>query len=236
MTPGVRLGIDFGTAHTVAVLHRPHPEPRLLLFDGSPLLPSAVCAEPDGRLLVGRDALHAGLAAPGAFEPNPKRCVDDRTVLLDENEFAVTDLIGAVLRRVRSEAAATLRAEPDETVLTYPAAWGATRRATLIAAAGGNVRLMPEPVAAAHHFTTVTDDLAVGQAALVYDFGAGTFDASVVRRTSSGFEVLAAEGLPDCGGLDVDAAVVAYFGSVVGGPLWARPRCARRTSRLPRST
>src|SRR5262245_55975276 len=120
MTRGVRLGIDFGTAHTVAVLHRPGREPRLLLFDGSPLLPSAVCAEPDGRLLVGRDAVHAGAGTPGAFEPNPKRCIDERTVLLGDTEVAVTALIGAVLTRVRDEAASTLRDTPDETVLTFP--------------------------------------------------------------------------------------------------------------------
>ena len=48
---------------------------------------------------------------------------------------------------------------------------------------------------------------------MVYDFGAGTFDASVVRRNAGGgFDVLASEGLPDAGGLDVDAAVVAYLG------------------------
>jgi molecular chaperone DnaK (HSP70) len=46
---GVRLGIDFGTANTVGVI-------ALLLFNGTPLLPSAVHAEPSGRLLIGRDA------------------------------------------------------------------------------------------------------------------------------------------------------------------------------------
>ncbi|SHM59307.1 Hsp70 family protein [Cryptosporangium aurantiacum] len=236
MTRRARLGIDFGTAHTVAVLRRSGREPRLLLFDGSPLLPSAVHAGPDGRLLTGRDAQHAGLTAPGAFEPHPKRCVDDRTVLLGDHEIAVSDLIAAVLRRVADEAAQALGEPPDEAVLTYPAAWANTRRGTLLTAASEvlpNVRLLPEPVAAAHHFAEATATLAPGESALVYDFGAGTFDASVVRRTPTGYEVLASEGLPDCGGLDVDAAIIANLGTVAIGQdatLWARLTSPETTS------
>jgi molecular chaperone DnaK (HSP70) len=62
-----RLGIDFGTSHTAAILRWPDGHSRPLLFDGSPLLPSAVYAEPGGRLLVGRDAIHAArLDRPGS--------------------------------------------------------------------------------------------------------------------------------------------------------------------------
>jgi hypothetical protein len=54
--------------------------------------------------------------------------------------------------------------------------------------------------------------LAPGQAVVVYDLGAGTFDASVVRWTGAGFEILAYRGLDDIGGLDVDALLVAHAG------------------------
>ncbi|GAB3841990.1 hypothetical protein GCM10027610_052020 [Dactylosporangium cerinum] len=47
----------------------------------------------------------------------------------------------------------------------------------------------------------------------MYDLGAGTFDASVVRSTGDGFDVLAEHGLPDAGGLDIDAAIVAHLGA-----------------------
>ena len=57
--PDHRLGIDFGTSHTTAILRWPDGHTRPILFDGSPLLPSAVYADADGRLLVGRDAIHA---------------------------------------------------------------------------------------------------------------------------------------------------------------------------------
>lgn len=214
-----RLGIDFGTANTVAVLAVPGREPRPLLFDGSPLLPSAVALDAGGELRVGQDALRASVADPGSFEPYPKRCVDDGTVLLGPAELPVADLIAAVLRRVDDEATRVAGERPAEVALTCPAAWGSRRRETLLVAAGAalpRVRLVTEPVAAANYFVEVAQGrVPAGDVAVVYDFGAGTFDASVVRRTGSGFEVLAAEGLPDCGGLDVDAALVAHLATVL---------------------
>lgn len=79
---GYRVGVDFGTSNTAAVLAFPDGRVRPLLFDGSPLLPSAVFADPSAGLLVGRDATHAARTRPDRFEPHPKRCVDDGTVLL----------------------------------------------------------------------------------------------------------------------------------------------------------
>ncbi len=74
---------------------------------------------------------------------------------------------------------------------------------------------MVEPLAAATSFLPVAP-LPVGSCALVYDLGAGTFDASVVRRTADGFTVLAEEGIVNAGGLDLDATIVAHLGAVYG--------------------
>jgi hypothetical protein len=218
----MRLGIDFGTANTVAVIELPGREPRPLLFEGSPLLPSAVCLDTTGRLLVGRDAEHTGLAEPASLEPHPKRCIDDTAVLLGDTEVPVTALIGAVIARVADEAGRVAGGPPAEVVLTCPASWGAHRRQTLLDAAASvlpAVRLVTEPAAAATYFVAVGADLVpVDRPVLVYDFGAGTFDASVVRcGAAGGFAVLAAEGLPDCGGLDIDAAIVDHLAATLAG-------------------
>jgi molecular chaperone DnaK (HSP70) len=69
-SPGFRLGIDFGTSNTVAVLRRPDGRRSPLLFDGTPLLPSAVFAAPDA-LLVGAGALHSAAGRPEAVKPTP---------------------------------------------------------------------------------------------------------------------------------------------------------------------
>jgi Hsp70 protein len=226
---GHRVGVDFGTSNTAAVLAFPDGRVRPLLFDGSPLLPSAVFADPappadaaetPGGLLVGRDATHAARSRPDCFEPHPKRCVDDGAVLLGGREVPVPDLIRAVVRRVAAEAARVAGAPVSRAVFTCPAGWGAARREVLLAAARtefGEVTLVIEPVAAATYFVDVAGGrVPVGASVMVYDLGAGTFDASVVRRTADGFEVLAAEGLPDVGGLDIDAAIFAALGRAYG--------------------
>jgi hypothetical protein len=226
---GLRLGIDFGTSNTVAVARWPDGRVRPLLFDGAPLLPSAVIMDERGALTAGREALHAARVRPEYFEPNPKRRIDDGTVLLGESEVPVRDLIAATLRRVVEEADRVLGARP-ETVLTHPASWGARRCQVLRDAAerAGLAApvLVAEPVAAGTYFVRVHGArLPVGSVAVVYDLGAGTFDASVLRRTAAGFDVLACEGLPDAGGLDIDAALVAFLGAVYGsrnGALWQR--------------
>jgi len=226
---GYRVGVDLGTSNTAAVLAFPDGRVRPLLFDGSPLLPSAVFADPVAGLLVGRDATHAARARPDCFEPHPKRCVDDGTVMLGGRPVGVPELIQAVVRRVAGEAARVAGGPVSQAVLTCPAGWGATRREVLLSAARAEfaeVALVTEPVAAATYFVDVAGGrVPVGSTLMVYDLGAGTFDASVVRRTVDGFEVLAAEGLPDAGGLDIDAAVFAALGRAYGErdpAAWAR--------------
>ncbi|MGW4116509.1 Hsp70 family protein [Actinosynnema sp. NPDC004786] len=211
------LSVDLGTSNTVAVLAAHGRPPRVVEVDGSATMPSAVYCEEDGTLVVGRDAERRARLDPARFEPNPKRRVDDGVLLLGDNVVPVTDALAAVLRRVLEETTRQLGGEPlDEVRLTHPAQWGATRRNVLLSAARlagvtGEVVLVPEPVAAASHYAS----LSVGQALAVYDLGAGTFDVAIVGATQNGFTVLAEDGLPDLGGLDVDQALLEHVGRQV---------------------
>ncbi|MET7424754.1 Hsp70 family protein [Dactylosporangium sp. NPDC005555] len=220
---GFRLGVDFGTSTTIAMLRRPDGRVQALLFDGSPLLSSAVLLGPDGRLHTGRDAAHLARSAPERLEPNPKRRVDDTSVLLGDAEVGVRDLVTAVLRRVATEAARV--AGPVTAVtLTHPANWGAGRRAVLVDAARqagfADVDLVGEPVAAATYLaSTRGGELPAGACVVVYDLGAGTCDVTILRRGQHGFEPVASDGLNDVGGLDVDATVVAFLEATYG-TLW----------------
>ncbi|MBN1171156.1 MAG: Hsp70 family protein [Micromonosporaceae bacterium] len=226
-----RLGIDYGTSSTVAVLAWPDGRRRPLLFDGSPLLPSAVFAEVDGRLLTGRDALRAARIDPARLEPNPKRRLTDGEVLLGDTPIAVTALIAATLGTVWREAIRTAGLAPAAVVLTVPAAWGQTRHMLLLQAAHDagmpQPSLMAEPVAAARYFTAVGQHaVGLGQNVVVYDLGAGTFDVAVVRRTAEGFETRASGGLEAIGGLDLDTIVVSLLGTGLARsedqPIWRR--------------
>src|SRR6266545_1667182 len=213
-----QLVIDLGTCHTVAVVQREGQAPRPLLFDGSPLLPSGVYRDPGGTLAVGRDAERLSHLDPSRFEPYPKRCVDDGAVLLGDAPTPVVELLAALLRRVVGEAS------PDGTprlvTLTCPADWGPQRRDILRTAARAaglrDVRLVDEPVAAATYCAEVLGQpVPVGRSLLVFDFGGGTLDVTVVRRDPDGMRVLAVGGLDDLGGVDVDAALVGHLGQLV---------------------
>jgi len=215
------LGIDFGTSNTAAMLRMPDGRMRPLLFDGAPLMPTAVYLTPDGNFLVGRDAERHARVDPTRFEPNPKRRVDDVTMLLGDKELPVAQVFSAVLAQVAAEARRQLGGPPQEVRLTHPARWGEQRRRLLSEAARmaglPAPQLIVEPVAAASYFTAVLRSaVPVGRCLAIYDLGGGTFDATVVRRTAGGFQVLAEEGLPDVGGLDFDHAIVEHLGKVYG--------------------
>jgi len=218
----VVLSVDLGTSNTVAVLAAHGRQPRVVEVDGSATMPSALFLAEDGQLVVGRDAERRARLDPARFEPNPKRRVDEGTLLLGDKIVPVTDVLSAVFARVAEETSRQLGgAKPDEVRLTHPAQWGPARRNVLLAAArlaglGPNLVLVPEPVAAAAHFASFPgQSLAPGQAIAVYDLGAGTFDVAIVGATQNGFTVLAEAGLPDLGGLDVDQALLEHVGRQV---------------------
>ncbi|MDQ3404110.1 MAG: Hsp70 family protein [Actinomycetota bacterium] len=216
------LSVDLGTSNTVAVLSAHGRPPRVVDVDGSSMMPSAVFAAEDGTLVVGRDAERRARLDPARFEPNPKRRIDEGTLLLGDQVVPVTDALAGVLRRVVDETSRQLGGKkPDEVRLTHPAQWGPVRRNVLLSAArqsgmGSNLVLVPEPVAAAAHFASFPGQtLGTGKALAVYDLGAGTFDVAIVGATQKGFVVLAEAGLPDLGGLDVDQALLEHVGRQV---------------------
>ncbi|MFE0026601.1 Hsp70 family protein [Amycolatopsis sp. NPDC059021] len=216
------LSVDLGTSNTVAVLSAHGMPPRVVEVDGSANMPSAVFATEEGTIMVGRDAERRARLDPTRFEPNPKRRIDEQTLLLGTDVVPVNEALAAILRRVLEETTRQLGGEqPDEVRLTHPAQWGPVRRNVLLSAArlagiAGNVLLVPEPVAAAAHFASFPGKaLAPGQALAVYDLGAGTFDVAVVGATQTGYTVLAEDGLPDLGGLDVDQALMVHVGREV---------------------
>ncbi|MFV2018322.1 Hsp70 family protein [Micromonospora sp. LOL_023] len=239
MNGPVRLAVDLGTTHTVAMVRRGDEPPRPLLFDGTPLLASGVFADGIGALYTGRDAQRLAAGEPHRFEPHPKRHIDDGSVLLGDRELPVVELLAAGLRRVAGEATMAGAHPHGATVLTCPADWGTPRRDLLRAAAQaaglGPVRLLDEPIAAAAYCVRVLGrQIPPGGALAVFDFGGGTLDVAVVRHesasgsgpvTAAGLRVLATGGLDDLGGLDVDNALIAHLGQLIAmrdPQLWAR--------------
>ena len=127
-------------------------------------MPSAVVLESQrlGRQqwLVGEYAINAAQARMGSFEPHPKSCIPDGTVVLGGRPIQVVDVVAAVLRPVVEEAHRQRGPRPPTRfVVTHPAEWGAGRTTVLQRAARKAAEGVPhwpepeplaEPVAAAH--------------------------------------------------------------------------------------
>ncbi|MFI9814800.1 type VII secretion-associated protein [Saccharothrix variisporea] len=215
----LRVAVDFGTSSTCVAISVDNREPQVVVVDGQPIVPSAVFAAADGTLFVGQEAERQAAVDPARYEPHPKRRVDEGELLLGTSVLPVVDVVRAVLTRAVSEARHVAGgARVDLLVLTHPADWGAIRTRVLLQAARGlgqEVRLVPEPVAAAV-FHSATHAIAEGAALAVLDLGGGTVDASVVARSGGTFRVLATKGDPSFGGADIDQALLEHIGTLVG--------------------
>jgi actin-like ATPase involved in cell morphogenesis len=190
-------------------------------------MPSAVWRDDEGNLVVGSEAFSQAVFAPERFEPTPKRRIGQDDILLGDSFVPIVEVIGAVIARVAGEAIRQHGGDPpDELRLTHPATWAASRLAVLEAAAKRaglpDPSLMPEPVAAA--LGIVANQVQVGGHVAIYDFGGGTFDAAVVRRTEDGYEVAGPVGGRDpLGGENIDQLILEYMDRelpIGKDPLW----------------
>ncbi|MET9228743.1 type VII secretion-associated protein [Lentzea sp. NPDC003310] len=214
----LHVAVDFGTSSTCVAISAHGREPQVVVFDGQPLVPSAVFAAADGTLFVGQEAERQAAVDPARYEPHPKRRVDEGELLLGSTVLPVVDVVRAVLARAVGEARRVGGGAPvDLLVLTHPADWGTVRTRVLLHAARGlgrEVVLVPEPVAAAV-FHSASHSVPDGAALAVLDLGGGTVDASVVARTGKSFRVLSAKGDPSFGGADIDQALLEHVGGLV---------------------
>jgi len=123
-----------------------------------------------------------------------------------------------ILKTLRSRAEATLGGELVGAVITVPAYFDeAQRQATRDAAqlAGLHVlRLLNEPTAAAIAYG-LDQQQAPDHIQVVYDFGGGTFDVSILRLNRGVYEVLATGGHTALGGDDLDRLIVDWVRSAL---------------------
>ena len=200
------LSVDLGTANTVAVLS----DHGVVDVDGGPTMPSSVYLDEDGTLRVGREAERRSRQDPSRYEANPKRHIDKATIKLGEKNLPVNDALAAIYERVMEAVTPLLGGgQLDEIRLTHPAEWGPSRRNKLLSAArlaGMTGELVPVPEAIA------VASLGGGRPLAVYDFGADTFDVSVLDAEH---RILADGSLSDVGGLDIDQALLEHIGRTV---------------------
>ncbi len=218
---GYGLGIDLGTTWTAAAVVRDGRAEVVSLGDRSAAVPSVLLPRDDGTVLVGDAAVRRGMSESDRVAREFKRRVGDTTpLILGGTPWAAEALMARLLRWVVDQVAAREGGPPDAVVVTHPANWGAYKTDLLSQAlrqadlpAG---TLLSEPEAAARYYA-VQERVEPGAVVAVYDLGGGTFDATVLRKTGLGFEVLGRpDGIERMGGIDIDAAVYAHVIRAIG--------------------
>lgn len=218
----MRVGIDFGTTHTVvaAVDRGNYP---VVSFEGVDAWPSLIAANAAGELRYGAAAAAVRHEPGWSVLRSFKRLLNDAgpqtEVTLAGRDYRLADLLTGFLAQLKTDlqrhSNATLApGEGIEAAISVPAnASSAQRLLSLdayVAAGFHVVALLNEPSAAsleyAHRYrSTIT---AKREYVLIYDLGGGTFDASLLKMTGHANEVVISEGIQRLGGDDFDEAIV----------------------------
>jgi len=217
----MRLGIDFGTTHTVAAMVDRGNYPVVPLGEHD-VCPSLLAAHPDGRVVFGRDAAAVKAARqPGwHFLRSMKRLLHGAGPLteveLAGRAYLLRDLFAGFLSHVREVICSHIGRGPKEALdaaISVPANSSSGQRLLTVdafAAAGFKVvRLLNEPSAAACEYAHRQKRTLSNQRehVLVYDLGGGTFDASVLRIDEQGGDVVGSAGVSRLGGDDFDNVI-----------------------------
>jgi molecular chaperone DnaK len=217
-----QLGIDLGTTYSAAAVAESGSLEIFQLGTSMAAIPSVVLLRDDGTVLTGEAAQRRSLFESGRTAREFKRRLGDPTpYLLGGTPYGVEALTGHLMASIVDRVATERGETPRVVVLAHPAAYGPYKLGFLEDAARlagvGTVRFVPEPVAAAVYYSHA-ERVAQGDMIAVYDFGGGTLDLAVVRKTSDGFEVVGTpEGMERFGGVDLDEAVFGHVDEALGG-------------------
>jgi molecular chaperone DnaK len=203
------FGIDLGTTYSCIAYIDDSGRPVIAKNRiGEDATPSVVFFENDTNVVVGREAKNCVKISPDLVVSLIKRKMGEPDVRLDFHgvPHSPETISALILKELARSAAEYTNEEVTDVVITVPAYFGvaereATRNAGRIA--GLNVlNLVPEPVAAALHYDTMS--AGADQTILVYDLGGGTFDTTVIRLRGNDVSVVCTDGDHRLGGADWD--------------------------------
>jgi molecular chaperone DnaK len=216
----MRIGIDFGTTRVV-VARADRGNYPVVTFEaeagaGSEWYPSLLTISDGGDVRGG----HAAAAGGGAPLRSIKRLLaasgpQGRVQGVPVPELVTRFLVGLREALLGESNLGARAGEPLEAAIAVPANAPANQRtltADAFARAGFQVvRILDEPSAAGLEYAwRRPDDAAVKRRHVaVYDFGGGTFDASVIAMSDALHEVITTEGVSRLGGDDFDEALLA---------------------------
>lgn len=208
------IGIDLGTTNSLAAVWKEGEA--VLIADGlgNLMMPSMVAIDMEGNILTGQAAKEEELLHPERCASNFKRFMGtEKVYTLADRKFTPEELSSLILRRIRAEAEEYLGEEVTEAVISVPAYFNNDQRyATKLAAELAGIyceRIINEPSAAA--LTVRKTDMEGEQLFLVFDFGGGTLDVSIVDCFENIVEITTIAGDNHLGGTDFDHAIAQAF-------------------------
>ncbi len=208
------VGIDLGTTTSLVAAIK-DGKPALILNErGKTITPSVVGFSETGELLVGEAAKNQAVAHPDRTVASIKRIMGtNQRVALGGKEYTPQEVSALILAKMKRDAESYFGQPVGEAVITVPAYFtDAQRQATKDAGeiAGFSVeRIINEPTAAALAYGFQHQE--ESRVILVYDFGGGTFDVSIIKMVEGAFKVLATAGNNRLGGDDFDQKVSDYL-------------------------
>lgn len=205
------LGVDLGTTNSLAVVYKEGKPVLIPNAYGEYVTPSAVSIL-DGKIVVGKLAKERLITHPECSASLFKRNMgSDVTYTLDKKEYDSATLSSFVVKQLIEDAQNYLYESIDEVVISVPAYFNARQRQDtkrIGELLGIKVeRLINEPSAAA--IACHMDD--EYETFVVFDFGGGTLDVSVVDCFENVISINAISGNNHLGGTDFDRAMTEYF-------------------------
>ncbi len=208
------IGIDLGTTNSLAAVWRKGRAELIPNSFGEYLTPSVVSIGQDGEIHVGRTAREMLITNPGNTFAEFKRNMgtDYRYHCKWGQTYSAEDLSSFVLRRLKEDAEAYLGEEVTEAVISVPAYFNDDKRCATKNAgklAGLKVeRLINEPSAVAlkHHM-----GVEEAETFIIFDFGGGTLDVSLVEAFDNMVEIQAVAGDNYLGGMDFNGLIAENF-------------------------
>ena len=205
------LGVDLGTTNSLAVVYKEGKPVLIPNAYGEYVTPSAVSIL-DGKIVVGKLAKERLITHPECSASLFKRNMGtDVTYTLDKKEYDAATLSSFVVKQLIEDAQNYLHESIDEVVISVPAYFNARQRQDtkrIGELLGIKVeRLINEPSAAA--IACHMDD--EYETFVVFDFGGGTLDVSVVDCFENVISINAISGNNHLGGTDFDRAMAEYF-------------------------
>jgi len=212
------IGIDLGTSNSAAAALVGGKPTIIQAAEGTSIggksFPSVVAFSKEGQLMVGEPARRQMLSNPeGTVLAAKRKMGTDYKFRVYGKEYTPQQISSFILQKIKRDAEAFLGDTVNKAVITCPAYFNdnqrqATKDAGEIAGLEV-VRIINEPTAASLAFglDKVQKDLKI----MVFDFGGGTLDVTIMEMGGGVFEVKSTHGDTQLGGTDMDNTLVDYL-------------------------